>query len=306
MHMPIAVTRSGEGLQMKKLTIGMPVYDDFDGVYFTIQSLRLFHPEVQHRIQYVIVDNHPQSSHGEACQRLAKWIVCEGRSQCTYVAYGAVRGTSQAKNQVFRHAETDYVMCIDCHVLFVPGAMKRLIEYFDEHPDTPDLLHGVLLYDDLETISTHFAHTEDNGQPLWSEGMLGQWDTDERGLDPNAEPFEIPMQGMGVFACTRETWPGFNKHFLGFGGEEGYIHEKIRRSGGKCLCLPFLRWVHRFARPNGIPYPNIWEERIRNYVIGHRENGLDEEPIKEHFYQIIGKEKVDKLMNHLSDFDPLI
>jgi hypothetical protein len=25
------------------LTIGMPVYDDFDGMYFTIQALRMYH-----------------------------------------------------------------------------------------------------------------------------------------------------------------------------------------------------------------------------------------------------------------------
>ncbi len=28
----------------KLLTIGMSTYDDFDGVYFTLQSLRMYHP----------------------------------------------------------------------------------------------------------------------------------------------------------------------------------------------------------------------------------------------------------------------
>ena len=56
--------------------------------------------------------------------------------------------------------------------------------------------------------------------------------------------------------------------FKGFGGEEGYIHEKFRRSGGKCICLPQLGWNHRFNRPAGVPYPNILEERIWNYFIG--------------------------------------
>lgn len=290
---------------MNKLTIGMPTYDDFDGVYFTIQSFRLFHPEVQTRIEYLIVDNHPESSHGSACRRLAEWVERGGRSPCKYVAYDAIRGTAAAKNQVFAEAETENVMCVDCHVLFVPTAIQRLIAYFDQHPATPDLLHGVLLNDDLLTVSTHFAPTNEDGSLRWSGGMFGQWETDERGLDLDAEPFEIPMQGMGVFACTKKAWPGFNRHFEGFGGEEGYIHSKVRRNGGKSLCVPFLRWVHRFARPNGIPYPNIWEERIRNYVIGHREIGLDEGPIEEHFSQIIGREKVRKLLDHLAAFDPM-
>ena len=37
--------------------------------------------------------------------------------------------------------------------------------------------------------------------------------------------------------------------FREFGGEEWYIHEKYRQAGAKCLCLPFLRWQHRFADP---------------------------------------------------------
>jgi hypothetical protein len=41
-----------------------------------------------------------------------------------------------------------------------------------------------------------------------------------------------------------------------------------------CFCLPFLRWVHRFARPNGVPYQlQLWD-KVRNYVIGHQELGL--------------------------------
>lgn len=135
--------------------------------------------------------------------------------------------------------------------------------------------------------------------------MLGQWATDDRGRDPDAEPFEIPMQGLGVFAMKKDAWPGFNRHFKGFGGEEGYIHEKVRRRGGRTLCLPFLRWLHRFNRPQGVPYANVWADRIHNYVIGHRENGLDEEPIREHFATLIGKKKVDELLNDLADFDPL-
>ncbi len=73
--------------------------------------------------------------------------------------------------------------------------------------------------------------------------MWGIWGTDPRGLDPEGEPFEIPMQGMGVFSCRQSAWQGFNPLFRGFGGEEGYIHEKFRQAGGRCLCLPWLRWI---------------------------------------------------------------
>ncbi|HUF50871.1 MAG TPA: glycosyltransferase family 2 protein [Longimicrobiales bacterium] len=281
---------------MKKLTIGIPTFDDFDGVWFTIQALRLYHAEVSDRIEYIIVDNNPGSRHGELCRELTGWVRNGGRTACAYVPLEPRRGTAVAKNAVFEHATTEYVLCTDCHVLFVPGAIQRLLDYFGRHDGSRDLLQGVLLYDDLRTVSTHFRTTNRDGSPLWSSGMLGEWATDERGVDPDAEPFEIEMTGMGVFACERTAWPGFNRHFEGFGGEEGYVQERFRRNGGRALCLPFLGWLHRFERPRGVPYPNILEERMRNYVIGHRENGFDEAPVIAHFTELLGREKVELVM----------
>ena len=118
--------------------------------------------------------------------------------------------------------------------------------------------------------------------------MFGLWVADTRGSNPDAEAFDIPMQGLGLFACRRSAWHGFNPRFRGFGGEEGYIHEKFRRAGGRTLCLPFLRWMHRFNRPMGIPYTNTWDDRIRNYMIGFSELGWDLEPLKDHFVEFLG------------------
>jgi hypothetical protein len=118
--------------------------------------------------------------------------------------------------------------------------------------------------------------------------MYGCWATDERGKDFEAPPFDIPMQGLGVFSCRRAAWPGFNARFRGFGGEEGYIHEKFRQNGGRTLCLPFLRWMHRFRRPMGVPYSNRWEDRVRNYLIGFRELGLPTAELESHYREILG------------------
>jgi hypothetical protein len=91
------------------------------------------------------------------------------------------------------------------------------------------------------------------------------------------------MQGLGVFSCRKQAWLGFNPNFRGFGGEEGYIHEKFRQAGARTLCLPALRWLHRFGRPAGIPYRVTVEEKLRNYLIGHLELGLSIQPVIEHF-----------------------
>jgi hypothetical protein len=250
---------------MVALTIGMPTYNDFDGVYFTIQALRRY--QDLDDCELLVVDNYGC----EHTRRFAEeWV------RARYILATDVVGTAAAKNRVFAEARGDAVLCCDSHVLFVPGAIGRLKAYYHEHPDTIDLLQGPLLADDLQTVLTHH-------DPIWRDEIWGTWAIDPRGLDPEAEPFDIPMQGMGVFSCRKEAWLGFNPAFRGFGGEEGYIHEKFRQAGARCLCLPWLRWGHRFARPGGVPYPALLKDKVRNYIIGFTELGLDLDPVRSHF-----------------------
>ena len=258
-----------------KLTIGMATYDDYDGTYFSVQAVRLYHPEILDQVEFVVIDNHPDGPCSVPLKALDSAM-----PNYRYIPQNTHRGTT-VKNFVFEEAAGEFVLCMDCHVFVVPGALKRLIDYFEAN-EAPDLVQGPLIYDDLSNFSTHF-------RPDWRGGMYGCWESDERGKDAEGEPFDIPMQGMGLFACRKSAWPGFNPKFRGFGGEEGYIHEKFRQRGGRTLCLPFLRWMHRFNRPHGVPYPNIWEERIRNYVIGFRELGLDTKPVEEHFAALLGE-----------------
>ena len=49
----------------------MATYDDYDGVYFTIQSLKMYHPLVNRDdVEIIVVDNNPDSPHGEATKNL--------------------------------------------------------------------------------------------------------------------------------------------------------------------------------------------------------------------------------------------
>ena len=47
------------GHREKTLTIGMATYDDYDGVYFTVQALRLYHREVARDVAILVLDNNP-------------------------------------------------------------------------------------------------------------------------------------------------------------------------------------------------------------------------------------------------------
>jgi hypothetical protein len=268
------------------LTIGMATYDDYDGVYFSLQALRMYHPEIVDAVEFVLIDNHPDGPCAEPLKQLEHHI-----PNYRYIPAGDFAGTA-IRDMAFAEAGGEFVLCMDSHVFFVSGALRRLIAYMRARPETRDLLQGPLVYDDLTTISTHF-------DPEWSGGMYGTWATDPRGLDPKGEPFEIPMQGLGVFACRRAAWPGFNPLFRGFGGEEGYIHEKVRQRGGRTLCLPFLRWMHRFNRPMGTPYRNIWEDRFRNYMIGFTELGLPLDGVKREIVAVLGEEAGARLIKTL-------
>jgi len=267
----------------KKLTIGMATYDDYDGVYFSVQAIRMYHPEVTEETEILVIDNNPSGPCAEALRNLGANV-----SGYRYIAVDEIRGTA-VRDFVFTKANTEYVMCIDSHVFIEPGAIRKLIDYFDEHPETRDLLQGPLIYDDLKSISTHF-------EPAWRQGMFGVWWCDDRGKERENKPFDIPMQGMGLAACRKSAWPGYNPLFHGFCVEEGYIHEKFRQAGGRTLCLPFLRWLHRFERPLGAPYENRWEDRIRNYLIAFDEVGEYGLGVIEHFSNILTPELVQRVI----------
>jgi hypothetical protein len=264
-----------------KLTIGMATYDDFDGVYFSIQAVRMYHPEILDNCEFLVVDNHPGSATSDLIQSLARDVPLR------YVPFDELAGTAAVKDIVVREARGKFVLCMDSHILFPPGALRRLLEYFDYHSDTGDLLQGPLLSDGLDHLLTHW-------ELKWFNGGMGMWASDARGKTIDSEPFEIPAQGMGVFACRRAAWPGYNPRFEGFATEEVYIHEKFRRAGGKCLCLPFLRWVHRFGRP-GVPYRYTDLDRFRNFLIAHQELGWDFRPAQMHWSDLIGTERAARL-----------
>ena len=342
-------------MKTPKLTIGMAVYNDFDGVYFSIQALRLYHAAAMHDVELIVVDNAPDAPGGS--QMLVPLVqnASVGCAGAKYIPMPGGVGTSQPRNAVFAHAAGDAVVCMDSHVFLKPGAVARLIAYYDAHPDCRDLLSGPMLYDDFQNYETHF-------DDLWRAEMWGVWGRawrcacageesskfqvpgsksepllfsvrdNARGEHPNCEyralkpgcvgvsacercgrrlpqelpfpgsvqalealgyrpaandeeapPFEIPAMGLGMFSCRREAWLGFNEYFRGFGGEEMYIHEKYRQAGATNLCLPWLKWSHRFGRPNGAPYPLTRYNKLRNYVLGHAELGLGLSAVREHF-----------------------
>ena len=272
---------------MKKLTIGSAVYDDFDGIYFTYQSIKLNNQDILDDLDLLIIDNNPDSDHGKATKHF-----CEQAQGIRYIPYTEKQSTS-VRNEIFNQAEGKFCMSVDCHVLFEHGTIKRLIDFFEENPDTEDLYHGPLLYERIggPVIAKMI--------PQWRDHMYGFWGEDERANNIDGDPFEIEMHGLGIFACKTDSWLGFHEAFIGFGGEEGYIHNKYRKFNRKVWCLPFLRWLHRFDRPNGVKYRLILEDRLFNYFLGHKEVGLPYSDIINHFSKETPKVKLQPIINNV-------
>lgn len=237
----------------KLLTIGMSTYDDYDGVFFTIQSIRMHHKLNFDEIEFILLDNNPDGLHSEANKKIMKSV--NGK----YIPYKD-NNSSFVKYQIPKYSEGKYTLILDSHVLLNENSITSLLDYYKENPNCKNLIQGPLLHDSLKGIYTHF-------DPKWSSHMYGVWGFNKELYEKNL-PFEIEMQGMGLFSFETEFFPEINKNFTGFGGEEWYISEKFRQNGGKNICLPSLKWLHRFDRPNGVKYKLSLEDRLWNYFIG--------------------------------------
>lgn len=275
----------------RKLTIGMATHDDFDGVFFSIQALRMYHGI---DAEYIVLDGNPNGEHAKACKNFV--AAAGGR----YIPYDG-EPSSFNKYKIAHHATSKYVLIMDCHVMVEPGGVDRLLDYFEKNPGCRDLIQGPLWYDDLRGVSTNF-------DPVWRGDMYGIWATRREEYE-RGEPFQIPMQGMGLLAFEREFWPGVGDHFKGFGAEEGYIAEKFRLNGGRNMCLPRLRWNHRFGRPNGVKYPLKLEDRIWNYIVGWMElyRNPEHEMIKgtiEHFKNKFSQDRMEEMVRKAKEIYP--
>jgi len=279
---------------MKKLTIGMSTLDDFEGVFFTTQSLRVANRERLNELEFIIIDNRPNSPEGQATREHAKKIGARYHPETQW------RSTA-TRDLVFKFSKSEWVLCMDPHVLVEPGTIARILEFAEHNPGSNDLYAGGLFYDNLGNgVAT-------NMRPQWRAQMFGTWEHQPRGQNPEACPFEIPLHGLGLFLQRREAWQGFNPLFLGFGGEEGYIHEKTRRAGAKTIMLPWLRWNHRFARPRSVPYSLKIEERISNYFIGWKETEQSTKDIHDHFHETnrgLDLKKIEAEVDELMGMDP--
>ena len=255
---------------MKKLSVVTTVVDDFAGCAFTCVNIANQLGQRVREVDFVVVDNRPGSGESRDVRKLCEHQLTGGH----YISFGPRTGTFAAKQAGLQAADTEFVLVLDSHVLLQDGAILRLLDFCrDIGSDNHDLFHGPLCNSAWKIYATHM-------NPLVSSQNFGRWgtyrdDTQQRRVIDNCNYYQVPANGMGLFFCRRDSWPGFHPALRGFGSEEGYIHAKYRLLGRSCWNIPYLKWWHLFRdESRNIKYSLSNEDKYRNFLISWSETGL--------------------------------
>lgn len=264
------------------LTIGFATRDDkmAAGV---LAALRAQERSLSQPIEIVIIDNSKQTVEDGREVPNPYAVELEKQAKNTpntrYIRAVGPPSSCLYKDRVFREAHGQFVLCCDSHVFFEQGALDALIGYYQQHPETSDLIMGPMLSISGKITATNQQLYASEPYPVPPNAkaydgvvcrgnQIGLWVIDPRGTDPANPAFEIMQQGTFAFSCRREAWPGFHPAFSGFGGNETYLMEQFRSRGDKVLCLPGFRAIHSFYEPEGKPYTALLLDRVRNYLVG--------------------------------------
>lgn len=245
-------------MSSEPLTVGMGTWNDYAGVFMTVESLRRWNGFTG---PIVVVDSY-------GCEQTRLYCLSSGVG---YHRRLDLRGTSKPRDLVFSVSSTEYVMCVDCHVMMF--GLSDLLSYLPSMGS--DLYFGVL----------------SSGGKLWTH-----WTPEWTGLQygvyasyPSVEPVRIPMMGLGAFVSRRDAWLGFHPLFQGYGVEESYVAGLYRSRGRNLVSLPFWSYVHRFTLAGGTNY-STGIEMYKNYLIGQHSLGRPTEHIREQFRSVLGDE----------------
>jgi hypothetical protein len=237
-----------------------------------------------------VVNNRPDSQHGKDTEH---FVTKKVGDEALHIGFKEYESTA-TREQVFRHSQSEWTVCVDSHVILYPVFFRSLKKFAEENPQSRDILHGPMILDSLRTMHSEW-------KPVWRNEMYGIWYDNPLTDNPDNPPYEDWGCGLGAFACRTAAWPGFNPLFRGFGGEEGYIHDKFRRRGGHSICVPGMRWWHRFGQARTEnqperPYVATHNDKIRNYILGRLELGQPLDDVFQHFVKDVRRKTVKQFL----------
>ena len=148
---------------MKTTSLVMANYGDYNGVFMTVQHVRMSSEVWWDEI--IVVD----SSWSEFPQEHAELLQLQKEiPRLRVVPYSGVMGTTQTRNHAMDVTTSDVVFCVDSHVLLDRHARSCVLNYFDEPANRGDIVSGPMLGNSLRPKATHFF-------PKWQNRMWGVW-----------------------------------------------------------------------------------------------------------------------------------
>ncbi len=91
---------------------------------------------------------------------------------------------------------------------------------------------------------------------VWAYDMINVLKIQKR------SPLLFPCRGLVCSPAEKRLGLDFIRIFAYLTEKKTISMKKFRQTGGQTLYLPFLRWLHRFERPAGVPYTVDWTDRI--------------------------------------------
>jgi len=267
-----------------RLIIALPHRNDWEGIWGTLHSLRkdILFSGLQNKIEILVVDqspelNRPTPSETNPNPKNSLEVFCESISKTgitvRYEKFSAKLGSASAKQYGIAKAKHDWVLTLDCHIDLEEGSLQRTVKWLSRNYKSKNMMNGVLIHDNREGYITHLDLWETPKHPwekkipkIGNDLLWGKWGHPiPEASNPKHPPIEIEAAGGWCLLTRRDSFPGYSPWLSGFGGEEGYTHETVRRLGNKVMLLPALRGWHRFNRTHPVDYgPD--EATIKNHA----------------------------------------
>ena len=181
-------------------------------------------PEALDRISFLVLDNHPEGPDAEHLKGLD-----DAFPDLRYVPFRGFRSRRCATSSSVKRTPTS--SCAWTATFFCaqgPGLPSSIgsTETAKLRPN-PGAVPGRRSRRSLR----HSLRSDMGRGDVRAVGKRRAW------IRPQRRTVRDRDEGLGVFACRREAWPGLTPLFRGFGGEEGYLQQKFRRAGGRVYAI---------------------------------------------------------------------
>ena len=266
------------------LTVGSSTLLDFRGVMDTFAGLQTNHGEFGGKVEYVLVDNHPEATtrmippkfrspcpeckrigtDGPVCETCAKDIedmeICACSEGAKYYRWSEKQGTYPGKNQLKVEARGKWVLTMDSHVKLSPWAIEECLELIEREPMSDDFFHFPNLF--------RSGNPKHAGRPASSDFRNQQFiyhDGEKRGgvygwtgkATKAGEPYDIAAMITSCYLVRRAAWfsaKGYDPILGNYGGWEGPIQLKWRLLGRRVRSLRYSDPYRIKHAPQGFLY----------------------------------------------------